>query len=199
MSVLSKSLLELQNNLKNLPGIGEKSAFRLAYFIVNQSKEKSLNLANSIINATENCKPCPTCFLLTDDTSCEICNNTARNDKTLCIVETSKDIVIIENTNEFNGKYFVLGNLLSPIDGIGPNEIRINELKKFIKNNTFEEVILAIYPSTEGETTISFIADQLQEYNLQLTRLSIGIPYGGNMEYTGSVTLLNALKRRIPV
>jgi recombination protein RecR len=106
---------------------------------------------------------------------------------------------LIENTKEYNGKYFVLGSLLSPIDGIGPKEIRMNELSDFLNNNQFKEIVLAIAPTTEGETTIQFLADFLDKKVMKITRLSTGIPYGGDMEYTGTTTMINALKRRFEV
>jgi recombination protein RecR len=114
-------------------------------------------------------------------------------------VENSKDIALIESTKEYHGRYFVLGKLLSPLDGIGPNEIRIPELLAFITKNSFSEIIIAISPSTEGETTIHLIADRIADKSIVISRLSTGIPYGGEMEYTGSTTLQNALKRRFPV
>jgi len=199
MSIFSNSLLELQKSLQNLPGIGEKTAQRLAYFIVNQPYEKSQKLANSVLNAIEKCKPCINCFLLSDTSPCPICSDEQRDDSVLCVVENSKDIVLIENTKEFQGKYFVLGRLLSPFDGIGPNEIRINELNRYLEKNNFKEIIIAIFPSVEGETTIQFIADHVNDKNINITRLSTGIPFGSDIEYTGSTTMLNAFRRRFPV
>jgi len=199
MLVQSESLQELRKNLQTFPGIGEKTAQRLAYFLINQPAEKSLQLARSIIKAVEQCKPCEHCFMLADASPCAICTDLTRDGNTLCIVESTKDIDLIESTHEFNGRYFVLGKLLSPIDGIGPTEIRINELQAYLTKHQFSEVILAISPSTEGETTIAFIADHIHQHNVKITRLSTGIPYGGDMEYTGASTLLNALRRRFPV
>ena len=199
MNILSESLSELQKGFQTLPGIGEKTAQRLAYFIVNQPPERAIKLSNAIKNAIDRCKPCSTCFLLSDTNPCNICRDDSRTNETLCIVESSKDVFLIENTREFNGKYFVLGNLLSPIDGIGPNEIRVNELNDLLNKYDFKEIILAISPSTEGETTIHYLANHLNLSNVKITRLSTGLPFGGDMEYTGSTTLLNAIKRRFPV
>lgn len=199
MPHISASLLDLQKSLQILPGIGEKTAFRLAYFIVNQPAEKSLRLAKSITDAIEKCRPCSECYLLSDTSPCIICADPQRDETTLCIVENSKDIALIESTKEYHGRYFVLGKLLSPLDGIGPNEIRIPELLAFITKNSFSEIIIAISPSTEGETTIHLIADRIADKSIVISRLSTGIPYGGEMEYTGSTTLQNALKRRFPV
>jgi len=199
MSIYSESLAELKKHLQTFPGIGDKSAQRIAYFIINQHPDHSKKLAQSILDAIEKCKPCQHCFMLADTSPCPICADTARDTRTLCIVESSKDITLIESTKEYNGTYFVLGRLLSPISGIGPNEIRINELMYFISNHPLSEIILAISPSTEGEATISFIADSIKHTNISITRLSTGIPYGGDMEFAASSTLLNALRRRFPV
>lgn len=197
--ILSESLFQLQKSLQYLPGIGEKTAQRLALFLISNNKDKALCISDAIINAVERCKPCSFCFLLSDKDPCPICSDTSRDNSVLCIVETSKDIILLENTKEYSGRYFVLGNLLSPIDGIGINDIRLTELDDFIEKNNFSEVIMALTPSTEGETTIQFLADHLQSKALKITRLSTGIPYGGDMEYSGITTLLNALKRRFPV
>ena len=199
MSIISESLLELQRSLQILPGIGEKTAQRLAYFIVNQPKERGLRIATTIKEALETCKPCSECFLLSDMNPCTICSDIQRNAELLCIVESSRDVFAIENTKEFNGYYFVLGNLLSPINGIGPNEIRLKELNVILSKNSFSEIILALSPSTEGETTMQFLADHFCKEGIKITRLSTGIPYGSDMEYTASTTLLNAFKRRFPV
>ena len=199
MNFLSESLLELQKNLQILPGVGEKTAQRLAFFLVNLPQVKASRLANSILNAIDKCKPCSVCFLLSDTNPCSICEDSTRDTETLCIVESSKDIFLIENTKEYKGKYFVLGNLLSPIDGIGPKEIRMNELGNFLNDNHFKEVVLALAPTTEGETTIQFLADYLDKKVEKITRLSTGIPYGGDMEYTGTTTMINAFKRRFEV
>ncbi|MCL1827365.1 MAG: recombination mediator RecR [Candidatus Cloacimonetes bacterium] len=199
MYKFSESLSELQKQLQLLPSIGEKSAQRLAYFLINQPKDKVLALAESIVTAINNCKPCSQCFLLSDTDPCKICTDPDRNEETLCVVESTRDIILIESTNEFKGRYFVLGNLLSPVSGIGPHQIRIPELEKYLQKNHITEVILAISPSTEGETTIHFIAEFLKEKDKKITRLSTGIPYGSDMEYTGAATLMNALRRRYPV
>jgi len=199
MSIYSESLSELKKHLQTFPGIGDKSAQRIAYFIINQPPEHSRKLAESILTAVEKCRPCEHCFMLTDSSPCPICSDTTRDAQALCIVESSRDIALLESTKEYSGRYFVLGRLLSPINGIGPAEIRIHYLLSFIQNNSFSEIILALSPSTEGEATISFIADSIKNTNLHITRLSTGIPYGGDMEFTGSSTLLNAFRRRFPV
>jgi len=197
MNCLSDSIATLQKSLQVLPGIGQKTAQRLAYFIVNQPKEKSQFIADSIINALHQCKICSLCFLLSDTDPCPICADQSRNQELLCIVENSQDILLIENTREYQGKYFVLGGVLSPLDGIGPNEIHLQELSTLIHSHTFQEIIIALTPSTEGETTIQFLADFFS--GEKITRLSMGIPFGCDIEYTGSKTMLTAFRRRYPV
>ena len=199
MTLLSESLTELQKQLQMLPSIGEKTAQRLAYFLINQPKEKVQAFADAMTNAISKCKPCSNCFILSDSDPCLICTDESRNNELLCIVESSRDIYLIESTNEFKGKYFVLGNLLSPLNNIGPEEIRINKLDTYLLKNNVTEIIIAISPSTEGETTIHFIAEHIKNREIKITRLSTGIPYGSDMEYTGTTTLLNAIKRRYPV
>jgi recombination protein RecR len=199
MIVLSESLLSLQKSLQLLPGIGEKTAQRLAIHLMSNSKDKAKLISDAILNALDKCKPCSNCFLLSDTNPCPICADDSRDSSLLCIVENSKDIFLIENTNEYHGRYFVLGNLLSPIDGIGVNEIRLKELDLFIKNNCFSEIILALSPSTEGETTMQFLSEHISQFGINVTRLSTGIPYGGDMEYSGVSTLVNAFRRRYPI
>lgn len=193
------TLKELQQNLKMLPGIGEKTAQRLALFLVSREKELSIQLADSILKAAENFTYCSECNMLTELDPCHICSDTERIKKKMCIVQHTQDVYLIENTKEFDGYYFVLGNLLSPLDGIGPNEIKYYELERIIKKREINEIILAINPSAEGETTINFLADKLKFLVKNITRLSTGIPFGGDIEYSSSITLSNAFQRRYNV
>lgn len=192
-------LAELEKNLKRLPGVGSKTAQRLAMFIINDDKDAAKQLADSITNAIENYIHCSLCNMLSETDPCEFCSDENRNNKILCVVENTQDIFLIENTHEYNGTYFVLNNLLSPIDGIGPDQINFYQLLKTIKANQVEEVILALNPSTEGETTMNFLAEELEPYTTKITRLSTGLPFGGDIEYTSSLTLINAFKRRYNV
>ena len=137
--------------------------------------------------------------MLSENDLCDFCADSSRTDSHLCVVENTQDVYLIDNTHEFHGRYFVLGNLLSPLDGIGPQEINFSKLLELIKNNGIEELILALNPSAEGESTISYIASQLEELPVRITRLSTGLPFGGDIEYTSSLTLGNALKRRYSV
>ena len=137
--------------------------------------------------------------MLTEVDPCSFCNDPLRVDNMLCIVENSQDVFLIEKTHEYNGKYFVLNNLLSPIDGIGLKEINYSKLIEIFENKNIKEVVLALNPSTEGETTMSFLAANLEKQHIKVTRLSTGLPFGGDIEYTSSLTLSNAFKRRYSV
>lgn len=194
-----KLIEDLKDALKTLPGIGEKSAQRLALHILSQDKEISSQLGETIINSIALVQNCNLCNMLTDINPCIFCSDPNRSDKELCIVENTADVFMVESTNEFGGKYFVLSNLLSPIDGIGPDDIHIEELLSRIHDYTVEEVIIALSPSVEGETTISYIADRLTSWQGEISRLSTGLPFGGNLEYSNTITVANAFKHRFNV
>lgn len=197
--MFSGLLAELVQNLKKLPGIGSKSAQRLAMYLISMDKAKALELSESIRKTVESYTNCSICNMLTETDPCLFCADTNRNDNVLCVVENTQDIYLIENTHEFRGKYFVLGNLLSPLDGIGPKDINFPKLLKLVETNKISELILALNPSAEGESTISFLASKFESHQLKITRLSTGLPFGGDIEYTSSLTLGNALKRRYSV
>ncbi len=197
--MLEGLLGELIQNLKRLPGIGSKSAQRLAMHIISADKSKSLELAESIRNAVEKFTHCSACNMLSEQDPCRFCSDKARQNGFLCVVENTQDIHLIENTHEFSGRYFVLGNLLSPLDGIGPAEINFDKLMDLIVSDHIDEIILALNPSTEGESTINFIASHLEDMNVNITRLSTGLPFGGDLEYTSPITLGYAFKRRYSV
>lgn len=189
-------LAELEKNLKRLPGIGSKSAQRLAMFLIANHKDVASDLAESINLAVENYSNCNVCNMLTEHETCSLCSDRRRDEKILCIVENTQDVFLVENTQEFRGKYFVLNALLSPIDGIGPDQINFTQLLKLVHLREIEEIVLALSPSAEGESTINFIASELSETVQKITRLATGLPFGGDIEYTNKLTLGNALKRR---
>ncbi len=197
--MFSGLLAELVQNLKKLPGIGSKSAQRLAMYLIGMEKAKALELSESIRKTVESYTNCSICNMLTETDPCLFCADANRKDNLLCIVENTQDIYLIENTHEYHGKYFVLGNLLSPLDGIGPDDINFPKLLKLVETNKISELILALNPSAEGESTISFLASKFEGHQLNITRLSTGLPFGGDIEYTSSLTLANALKRRYSV
>ncbi len=197
--MINNLLEELVLSLKKLPGVGNKTAQRLAMYLINMNKQEALQISDTIRKAVSNFQNCTTCNMLTDKDPCQLCSDEKRSDELLCVVETTQDILLIEKIHEFQGKYFVLNRLLSPIDGIGPEEIHFPKLKKLIRSRKIKEIILAISPSTEGETTINYIASNIQNDNIKITRLSTGLPFGGDIEYSSSLTLSNAFRRRYSV
>jgi len=189
-------LKELKDSLKQLPGVGEKSAQRMAFFLITTDKKNALGIAEKIKYAVSSIKRCDMCNMLSEESPCHFCRNQDRDDNVLCIVEKTKDVYLIENTGKFNGRYFVLGSLLSPLDGIGPKEINIEKLENRIRQSQIKEIILALNPSNEGESTMSFIRSQFKKYDIKITRLATGIPVGGDIEYSSSMTLANAISNR---
>ncbi len=197
--LVSPGLERLIQILNRFPGIGRKTAQRLAWFLVSQDKSFALELADTIKTTVESFTTCSLCGMLSESDPCLFCSSNERSDALLCVVENTADIQIIENMNDYKGRYFVLGQLLSPIDGFGPEQIRSGDLLERIASLEPEEVVLALKPSPEGEATIHFISELLKDKGLQVTRLSTGIPFGGDLEYSSMLTLSNAWKRRYTV
>ncbi len=192
----SPALQRLIQAFNRFPGIGKKSAQRLAWHLISQNKEYAAELADTITNAAASFADCPQCHTLSESDPCPICSDPGRDESHLCVVETAPDVYLFESIHAFNGRYFVLGHLLSPLDGYGPDDIRIGELRERIAVMQPKELILALKPSPEGEATIHFISGIFKNLGILITRLSTGIPFGGDLEYTGSTTLANAFKRR---
>ena len=197
--MLSESFDALVNGLKKMPGIGEKTATRLALFLIEMPKEEAREIGETLITAVETFKNCPVCNILTDQTPCSFCCDEMRDKNQLCVVENTQDVFLVEKTHEYKGQYFVLGKLLSPMDGIGPNEINFPLLLKYLAENPVDELILALSPSVEGETTINYLVQQIHTEVKNITRLSTGLPFGGDMEYATSKTLTTALQRRYTI
>ena len=189
-------IVRLTTQLSRLPGIGQKTAQRLAYHILDLPVSQAQELAAAIIAAREKVVDCPICGTYTDVSPCGICADTSRDGSILCVVCDAKDVIAMERTREFHGKYHVLHGVLSPVDGIGPNDIRINELVERVKAGGVKEVILATNPDVEGEATASYIARLLKPMGVNCTRIAHGIPIGGNLEYTDEVTLAKAMEGR---
>lgn len=181
--------------LKNLPGIGEKSAERMAFSILNFDKEKLDTFANAILSLKD-IKRCPICNNITDMDICNICGDTSRDDKTIFVVEKPKDIVLFEKMGNYKGKYHVLGGLISPLDGVNPEDINIDNLVKRVKENGVTEVIVVLKPSIEGETTMQYIKKVLSKYDVRVSKIPIGIPMGTEIEYIDSMTLEMAFEDR---
>lgn len=187
---------KLTTQLARLPGIGHKTAQRLAYHILGVPEAQALELADAIIAARRDVHNCPICGTYTDVTPCAICADEKRDGSVICVVCDPRDVTAMEKTREFSGKYHVLQGVLSPMDGVGPNDIRINELVERVKKGGVREVILATNPDVEGEATASYIARLLKPMGVACTRIAHGIPIGGNLEYTDEVTLAKALEGR---
>ena len=193
---LSPKISELINSLKTLPGIGPKSAKRMALSLLSSNKEIGLSLSKSIEDAILNIQLCQKCYVLNDKELCEICKSTNRNDNSICVVESTSDLYSIEDTSEFDGRYFVLNGLLSPIDNIGIEELRIKKLIDIIDEFDSKEVILALNSTLEGEATAYFLLDKLKKKDVTVTRIAQGVPAGGDLNYVDNNTLRRAISFR---
>lgn len=186
----------LASRLARLPGIGNKSALRLAYHILDMSEDGAKELADAIINARSKVQACKICGAYTDVDPCAICSDKSRRKDIICVVAEAKDVLAMEKMREYHGQYHVLGGVLSPMNGIGPSELRIDELLKRIKEQEVSEVIIATNPDVEGEATSSYIARIIKQNGVRVTRIAHGIPIGGNLEYIDEMTLFKAIEGR---
>lgn len=191
----SENIEKLISELTNLPGVGKKSAGRLAYHIANVPKEKIESLVQAIKNVSENIKRCKVCYTLSDGDICNICSSDNRNKKQIMVVENERDLLAYESVGEYKGVYHVLGGALSPLTGIGPNELKIRELMARLSGD-IEEVILATNSSVEGETTATYLAKLIKPLNIKVTRIASGVPVGGDIENIDEATLLTAFNGR---
>ena len=196
MSYYSPSIEKLIEAFEKLPSIGHKTAARLAFHILNSSDEDTKEFVDSIINAKKNLKYCSKCFNITDTDPCPICQNTSRNQDIICVVEDVRDVVAMEKTHEFKGLYHVLHGSISPMNGIGPDDIKIKELLSRLMEGNIKEVILATNPRVEGEATAMYLSKLIKPLGIKVTRIAHGIPVGGDLEYTDEVTLSKALEGR---
>ncbi|MGN1174876.1 MAG: recombination mediator RecR [Roseburia sp.] len=196
MEYYSKQITKLIEELASLPGIGTKSAQRLAFHILNMPIENVENLSNAIVDARKNVRYCKQCFTLTDDELCPICKNPKRNHKEIMVVENTRDLTAYEKTGKYEGVYHVLHGAISPMLGIGPNDIRLKELMQRLQGDV-DEVIIATNSSLEGETTAMYISKLIKPTGIKVTRIASGVPVGGDLEYIDEVTLLRALEGRV--
>ena len=194
MDALPESLNRLVAGLSDFPGIGKKTAERMAFYLLKSNDGWAQNLAKAIMDVKEQIHECPICHNISDTSPCSICSDAKRDPSLLCVVEDTTDLVVFEKTNHFRGKYHVLGGVLSPLDGIGPEDLHFDTLLERI--NGEEEVIIATNPNAEGETTALYLAKLLKKHNIKVTRLASGIPVGGDLEYTDEATLVSALEGR---
>ncbi|MGN1015033.1 MAG: recombination mediator RecR [Butyricicoccus sp.] len=196
MKFFAPAVENLIDEFAKLPGIGRKSAQRLAFHVLNLPKEQAESFAEAIVKAKETVHTCPKCQNLTDQELCPICANPARDGTTICVVADPKDIIAFEKTREYKGLYHVLHGTISPLNHIGPDEIRIRELLNRVAEEDIQEVIIATNPDTEGEATAMYIARLLAPFGIRISRLAYGIPVGGHLEYIDEVTLMRALEGR---
>lgn len=196
MNNLPQPIAILIDEFSRLPGIGKKSAQRLAFYVINQSEDSALRLSEAIINAKKKIKYCSECFNITDIDPCNICANPKRDRSVICVVEDPKDVLAIEKTKEYKGLYHVLHGAISPMDGIGPEDIKLRELIIRLQKEENTELILATNPTIEGEATSMYISKILTPTGINVTRLAYGIPVGGDLEFADEITLAKALEGR---
>ncbi len=189
-------ILKLINSLSKLPGIGKKTAERLALHMLHAPNHEAATLAADIVELKTSIQLCDVCFALSDKKKCDICSDPSRNQTIICVVENPADMVAIEKSNAFNGVYHILGGVLSPIDGIGPDDIRIKELFKRSESKQIKEIILATKTNVEGEATASYIIEKLKQAPITITRIASGIPMGGDLQYIDQLTMQQAMEKR---
>lgn len=194
--IFSPLIDQLIEALRCLPGVGPKSAQRMAFYLLERNRHQALQLAKSLEQAVDKIQHCKQCRNLSETDLCQICNNPRRDASLLCVVETPADVLAVEQTGSFRGLYFVLMGHLSPIDGIGPNEIGIDDLQQLLRNSDFQEIILATNPTVEGEATAHFIADIAKSLKIKASRIAHGVPLGSELEFVDGGTLARALSGR---
>lgn len=197
MDYYSSQISKLIEQFSRLPGIGPKSAQRLAFHLIHMPVEQVRELADAMISARENVRYCKCCHTLTDEEICPICANSKRDHKTIMVVETTRDLAAYEKTGKYNGVYHVLHGAISPMLGIGPNDIKLKELIQRLQKEDIEEVIIATNSSLEGETTAMYISKLIKPTGIKVSRIASGVPVGGDLEYIDEVTLLRALDGRV--
>ena len=196
MSIYSPSIEKLIEAFEKLPSIGHKTAARLAFHMLNSSEEEINNFVNAITNAKKNLKYCSKCFNISDTDPCIICSNPKRDESIICVVEDVRDIIAMERTHEFNGVYHVLHGSISPMNGVGPDDIKVKELLARLTDEKVKEIILATNPRVEGEATAMYLSKLIKPLGIKVTRIARGIPVGGDLEYTDEITLMQALEGR---
>lgn len=194
--IYPKSIAALIEQFQKFPSVGPKSAQRMAFYLLKMPKSEVEKFAQSMIEAKENTFACDVCFNMSSTNPCEICQSTSRDRSIICVVSETKDLIAIEKTNEFHGLYHVLQGLISPIDGIGAEDVRIKELLHRLATNEVKEVILALSPSVEGEATSLYLGKLIKPFGIKITRIAFGLPVGADLEYADEITLARALEGR---
>jgi recombination protein RecR len=196
MQTYTGPISRLIEEFSKLPGVGRKTAQRLAFHVINMNMNDVEALSKAIVDAKKEIRYCSVCYNITDKAVCSMCSNKNRDDSIICVVEDPRDVAAMEKTKEFNGKYHVLNGVISPMDGIGPDMIRIKELIQRLSNQDVKEIIMATNPTIEGEATAMYIARLLKPMGVKVTRIAHGLPVGGDLEYADEVTITKALEGR---
>lgn len=199
LTLPSKLLEDAVGAFSRLPGIGKKTALRLVLHLLRGDKEDTDAFTNAIDRMRANIVFCKVCHNVSDTEVCAICASPNRNKEQICVVESLRDVIAIESTQQYHGLYHVLGGILSPIDGIGPEQLQIESLRERVKNTGTEELIMALSPTIEGDTTVYYIARQLTPFNVKLTTIARGISFGGELEYADEMTLARSIAKRLPI
>jgi len=194
----SRLLQDAVEELSSLPGVGRKSALRFAMHLLKQPKENVERFGQSIIRLSNESKFCRDCFMISDYDVCEICADSRRDHSIICVVESIRDVISIENTMQYNGIYHVLGGIISPMDGVGPSDLTIEQLLRRVEDKGIEEVLIVLSTTMEGETTSFYIYKQLSKFNIKITTIARGIGFGDDLEYTDEVTLGRSIQNRQP-
>ncbi|MCF8341975.1 MAG: recombination mediator RecR [Chitinophagaceae bacterium] len=199
MNFSSHLLADAVGEFSKLPGIGKKTALRLVLHLLKQESTVTEQFTEALNNLRKNIKFCKQCYTISDADICSICNNTSRKQNIICVVENIRDVIAIESTQQFNGLFHVLGGNISPLDGIGPDQLTIEPLVNRVIANQVEELIFALNPTIQGDTTIHYIQRKLQSHPVRITTIARGIAFGGELEYTDEMTLARSLQNRLPV
>jgi recombination protein RecR len=198
--IFSSSLLEnAVNEFAKLPGIGKKTALRLVLHLIKKEVGEVQNFSEAVQKMREEIKFCSRCHNISDKETCNICANNFRKHEMICVVENIRDVIAIESTQQYNGLYHVLGGIISPLDGVGPDQLQINSLLKRIEEEKTEEIIFALSPNIQGDTTIYYISKKIKDHPLKITTIARGIAFGGELEYADEMTLARSISNRIPV
>lgn len=199
MPAYTKSMQELIEHFKKMPGIGAKTAERMAFYVLKAPKEEIDRFLSAIKNVKENVRFCKKCGNLSETDICSICSDPRRDKTTVCVVEEPKDLILLEKSGKYKGVYHVLFGVIAPLEGVGPEELRVKELLSRIKEDGVREVIIATNSNAEGETTALYLSKELEPLKLKISRIAYGIPVGGNLDYIDQATLIKALEGRRPI
>lgn len=198
MNFSSKLLEDAVNEFGKLPGIGQKTALRLVLHLLGKEQAEVAQFGNTLIKLKNEIKNCKVCHNISDDDTCNICSAPKREKEVICVVEDARDVMAIENTNQYFGVYHVLGGLISPMDGIGPSDLTIEDLVERVKTSGVKEIILALSANMEGDTTLFYLHKKLKDFNIPITTIARGIAFGGELEYADEVTLGRSIATRVP-